>query len=87
MNNISVGALVGNLDSEKDNSDLTPVKDYPAFYTRKFHYDKNLARELPDVKIKIKHLNIPDLIFDGGDYDSDISGFAVLASLSIPKSK
>lgn len=38
LNNISVGALAGNLE-KNDCSDVTPNALYPAYYSRKFHYD------------------------------------------------
>lgn len=38
LNNVSVGALAGNLE-DGDNSDITPLNIYPAYYSRKFHLD------------------------------------------------
>jgi len=79
LNNISVGALAGNVE-EGDNSDITPSSIYPAYYTRKFNFDyeqkvntQNLTRNQ-----KNKHLNKPDVVFDGGDLFNDNSGIEVL---------
>lgn len=80
LNNVSVGALAGNIE-EGENSDVTPLNIYPAYYTRKFHYDYN--QQINGVRFKNnqknKHLNKPDLVFDGGDYFNDDSGIEVLA--------
>lgn len=66
LNNISVGALAGNLE-EGDNSDLTPNAIYPAYYTRKFHIDYNLdvITEPLRPRQRNKFLNKPDLVFEG----------------------
>jgi hypothetical protein len=80
MNNITVGALAGNLDLTADNSDKTPLNLYPSYYTRKYHYDKVRSKESLGVTIKIKQLNKPDFVFDGGDYANDDSAFDVLST-------
>lgn len=81
LNNLSIGALAGNLE-DGDNSDLTPANIYPAYYTRKFHFDyeqkvnaTNFTRNQ-----KNKHLNKPDLVFDGGDLLNEQSGIEIIAS-------
>ncbi|MCH8534855.1 MAG: S8 family peptidase [Flavobacteriaceae bacterium] len=82
LNNISIGALAGNLDDE-DNSDITPYNIYPAYYTRKFNFDYEQKINETDLKRnqKNKHLNKPDLVFDGGDLSREESGLEVLADL------
>jgi hypothetical protein len=81
LNNISVGALAGNLKNE-DYSDVTPFNIYPAYYSRKFNFD--YEQEINKTKLKgnqkNKHLNKPDFIFDGGDLSSEGSGVEVLAN-------
>jgi hypothetical protein len=68
LNNISIGALAGNLESG-DNSDITPANIYPAYYSRKFHFDyeQKLNTTNFNRNQKNKNLNKPDLVFDGGD--------------------
>jgi hypothetical protein len=79
LNNISVGALAGNIE-DGENTDITPLNIYPAYYTRKFHFDYN--QKINGKKLqqnqKNKHLNKPDLVFDGGDYFNSSSGIEVL---------
>lgn len=81
MNNISIGALGGNLEGDFT-TDITPAKEYPAYYTRKFHYDylqqvngTNFSRSQRN-----KHLNKPDLVFEGGDLFRYNAGIEVLRS-------
>ncbi|QXP58906.1 S8 family peptidase [Olleya sp. HaHaR_3_96] len=80
LNNLSIGALAGNLE-EDDNSDITPNNIYPAYYTRKFHFDyeQKVNTQPFNRNQKNKNLNKPDLVFDGGDYLRDKSGIEVLA--------
>lgn len=81
LNNLSIGALAGNLES-KDNSDITPLNIYPAYYSRKFHFD--YEQKINTTKFgrsqKNKHLNKPDLLFDGGDFGKEESGIEVLVN-------
>lgn len=81
LNNLSIGALAGNLEGD-DNSDVTPANIYPAYYSRKFHFDyeQNLNKTNFNRNQKNKNLNKPDLVFDGGDLLNDKSGIEVLAS-------
>ena len=81
LNNISIGALAGNLE-DGDNSDITPTSIYPAYYTRKFHFDYEQKVNSTDFKQnqKNKNLNKPDLVFDGGDLFNLQSGMEVIAS-------
>lgn len=81
LNNLSIGALAGNLE-DGDNSDLTPNNIYPAYYTRKFHFDyeQKLNTTNFNQNQKNKHLNKPDLVFDGGDLLNAQSGIEIIAS-------
>lgn len=81
LNNISIGALAGNLE-KGDNSDLSPANIYPAYYTRKFHIDYEQKINGYNFKRnqKNKHLNKPDLVFDGGDLDKQDAGIEVLSA-------
>lgn len=79
LNNISVGALAGNLE-EFDNSHITPNQIYPAYYTRKFHYDYSQSVNGQVIKQKNKHLNKPDFIFEGGDLFNEKAGLEILRS-------
>ncbi len=81
MNNISVGALAWNLE-EGQTSDITPAKEYPAYYTRKFHYDYEQQINGSDFlrSQRNKHLNKPDLVFEGGDLFRESSGMEILRS-------
>jgi hypothetical protein len=79
LNNISVGALAGNFE-KGNNTGITPAKELPAYYTRKFHYDYN--QKVNGSKFsrsqKNKHLNKPDLVFEGGDLFSDEASMEIL---------
>jgi hypothetical protein len=77
LNNISVGALAGNIENI-DKTDITPNEIYPAYYTRKFHYDYSQNLNSQPIKQKNKHLNKPDFVFEGGDLFDIISGLEVL---------
>tara|TARA_R100000935_G_scaffold21946_1_gene40703 strand:+ start:45337 stop:47754 length:2418 start_codon:yes stop_codon:yes gene_type:complete len=81
LNNLSIGALAGNIE-DSDNSDLTPANIYPAYYTRKFHFDYEQKINTTDFtrNQKNKHINKPDLVFDGGDLLNPQSGIEVIAS-------
>ncbi|GAA3510861.1 hypothetical protein GCM10022393_25620 [Aquimarina addita] len=81
LNNLSIGALAGNIEDD-ENSDITPANIYPAYYTRKFHFDYEQKVNSTDFNQnqKNKHLNKPDLVFDGGDLLNEQSGIEVIAS-------
>lgn len=79
LNNISVGALAGNME-DVDNSDITPNELYPAYYTRKFHYDYSQSINSQIIKQKNKHLNKPDFVFYGGDLFDTKAGLEILRS-------
>lgn len=79
LNNISVGALAGNME-DVDYSDITPNELYPAYYTRKFHYDYSQSINSQIIKQKNKHLNKPDFVFYGGDLFDSKAGLEILRS-------
>lgn len=81
MNNLSIGALAGNVEGNM-NHDATPASEYPAYYSRKFHYDfyqtvngTNFKRSQNN-----KFLNKPDLVFEGGDVFQYSAGIEILRS-------
>jgi hypothetical protein len=80
LNNISVGALAGNLEGE--NSDITPLSIYPAYYSRKFHFDfeQKITTSVLGKLQRSKNLNKPDFVFEGGDLFSDDAGIEVIYS-------
>lgn len=80
LNNLSVGALAGNIEGN-DNSDISPLSQYPAYYTRKFHFDYDQKINTTELGLfqKNKHLNKPDFVYDGGDLFNENSGIEVLA--------
>ncbi|NII23554.1 S8 family peptidase [Pseudoflavitalea sp. X16] len=81
LNNLSIGALAGNIE-EGDNSDVTPLNIYPAYYTRKFHWDYTATVNGSSLKRgqRNKYLNKPDLVYDGGDLFSYDAGIEVLSA-------
>lgn len=81
LNNISVGALAGNLEGGTT-SDITPSEIYPAYFSRKFHYDYEQPVNGTEFmrSQKNKHLNKPDLIFEGGDLFRYEAGMEILRS-------
>ncbi len=81
LNNISVGALAGNIESD-DHTDISPLAELPAYYTRKFHYDisQDLNGTPQSSRQHSKHLNKPDLVFDGGDLYSDLAGIEIISA-------
>ena len=86
LNNISVGALAGNIENI-DKTDITPNEIYPAYYTRKFHYDYSQSLNSQPIKQKNKHLNKPDFVFEGGDLFDIKSGLEVLRSPRVTTDK
>jgi hypothetical protein len=81
LNNISVGALAGNLE-DADNTDITPNNLSPAYYTRKFHFDykQTVNNQLLRRNQSNKYLNKPDLVFEGGDLFRYEAGIEILRS-------
>jgi hypothetical protein len=81
MNNISVGALAGNFENRFTDG-ITPAKEYPAYYSRKFHWDVStkINGGLLKKNQKNKYLVKPDLVFEGGDYLSQEAAIEVLTS-------
>lgn len=68
MNNITVGALADNF-SNREHSGLSLGRDYPAYYTRKFHIDYN--GKINNTQFKKnqinRHIFKPDIVMPGGD--------------------
>lgn len=81
MNNVSVGALADNFGHDYGIG-ITPAKDLPAYYTRKFHIDyRQKINGAKTTKFhKNKYLNKPDLVFNGGDLFEKQAGIEVLSS-------
>lgn len=81
MNNVSVGALADNF-GQNYGEGITPAKELPAFYTRKFHIDYKQRLNGTDFNKfqKNKFLVKPDLIFNGGDLFEQNAGIEVLTS-------
>ena len=81
-NNISCGAIAENFESFDNAMNLTPSRDYPSCYTRKFHLDH--SHHFFNQYRKNKHLVKPDLIYPGGDYNIEIgpvnTGLTILSS-------
>lgn len=81
LNNISIGALAGNIE-RGDNTDISPNNLSPAYYTRKFHFDytQSINKQPLRRNQNNKHLNKPDLVFDGGDLFEYEAGIEILRS-------
>lgn len=81
LNHLSVGALAGNVESNKSH-DSTPASEYPAYYTRKFHFDTTQAVNgtMLQKNQQNKFLNKPDLVFEGGDLFKELSGIEILTN-------
>jgi hypothetical protein len=81
LNNLSVGALAGNIEGRM-NHHSTPASEYPAYYTRKFHYDytQRINGTLLRRNQTNKYLNKPDVVFEGGDLFNYQSGIEILRS-------
>lgn len=81
LNNITVGALAGNFENKAEFG-ITPAKELPAIYSRKFHYD--FSKDVNGTKFinsqKNKYLNKPDLVHFGGDLFEFEAGIEVLRS-------
>ncbi len=81
-NNISCGASAENFESFDNSINLTPSRNYPACYSRKFHLD--YQHIFFNQYRKNKQLIKPDLIFPSGDYNlnmlPDNTGITVLSA-------
>lgn len=80
LNNMTVGALAENYFDE-NNSGITPAKEYPASYTRKFHidYQQQINGTEFTKNQKNKNLTKPDLVFAGGDLQDVNAGLEVFS--------
>ena len=76
-----MGAIADNFETNFEVG-VTPAKEYPAYYTRKFHYDYDqLVNGTPfNRSQQNKFLNKPDMVFNGGDYLDREAGMEVLTS-------
>lgn len=82
MNNISCGAIAENFESFSSLKNLTPSRDYPASYTRKFYIDT--SHPFFKNPRKNKQFLKPDVCYAGGDYNEQVSlgeqGIKILSS-------
>ncbi|MFA6924685.1 MAG: S8 family serine peptidase [Bacteroidales bacterium] len=69
MNNITIGAIADNFENNKLNG-ITPAKELPAIYTRKFNlnYDADMLTSTQ----KNNKLFKPDVVHYGGDCDDNL---------------
>ncbi|MFH2143051.1 MAG: S8 family serine peptidase [Bacteroidota bacterium] len=66
MNNITIGATANNFEVN-DHRGLAIDKDFPAIYSRKFHYNYS-DEDAFNQSTRNKYLKKPDIILGGGDY-------------------
>lgn len=66
MNNITIGAIADNFEDQNTQM-LSPSKEFPALYSRKFHYNFDDS-DLFNNQTGNKYLRKPDVLFCGGDY-------------------
>ena len=79
FNNITVGAIAENL-APGTPTDLTELKELPAYYTRKhnFDYSKKInGSDFSRSQIN-RNINKPDIVMPGGDRLRQISAMQVL---------
>lgn len=81
LNNVTVGAIAENYRNNYGVG-VTPAKEFPAYYTRKFHYDyeQNVNGTSFSRVQRNKHLNKPDIVYNGGDFLDAEAGLEVLTS-------
>jgi subtilisin family serine protease len=79
FNNITVGAIADNYLPNPP-SGLTPLKELPAYYTRKHHIDYNRKINGTDFTRSLMNGNInkPDIVMPGGDRIGEAPGMQVL---------
>ncbi|GBD91106.1 subtilase family protein [bacterium BMS3Abin04] len=82
-NNISVGAIAENFEQFDRFINITPFREFPSYYSRRFHLNKN--HTFFNNYNNNVHLTKPDLIYAGGDYNiliDDIStaGITILSN-------
>jgi hypothetical protein len=88
MNNVTVGAIADNFGNDYGVG-ITPAKELPAYYSRKFHIDYNQQINGTDFTKfhKNKYLNKPDIVFNGGDVFEQDAGIEVLTSPTADRDK
>lgn len=83
LNNMTIGALAENYSDENDIG-ITPAKEYPASYTRKFYVDYQQEINGTEFTKNQKNKNFvkPDVVFAGGDLldvDAGMEVFSITA--------
>jgi len=63
FNNLTIGAISDNWE-QGSNLRRSPDKEFPAIYTKKFHYDMETLTQT----IRNSRLRKPDILIQGGDY-------------------
>lgn len=78
LNNLTIGASAENFNDDHE-CHLTPFKNLPAYYTRKYHIDhaKSVNGTFLSRSALNMNLNKPDLVFPGGDVLNNQSGIQV----------
>lgn len=69
LNNLTVGSVAGNFEPDSFKG-VAPDENFPAFYTSKFHY--NFEDDVLNNRQTNKHLNKPDLLYFGGEWDDTL---------------
>lgn len=81
MNNMSVGAIAESYNAGHGNHGLSLGKEFPAYYSRKYHMDYNSLIHGTRFKNNQKNKNLfkPDIVMPGGDQLDVESRMLVLA--------
>lgn len=81
MNNMSVGAISESFNKKHINEGLSLGKEYPAYYSRKYHIDYNAKINGTLFKNYQKNKNLfkPDIVMPGGDQLDIDSQMLILA--------
>ncbi|MEI6174178.1 MAG: S8 family peptidase [Bacteroidota bacterium] len=72
FNNITVGAISDNWEVGS-NLRRSPDKEFPAIYSKKFHYDMETLTQT----IRNSRLRKPDILLQGGDYTENSTDFGL----------
>ena len=68
MNNITIGSCAGNFEFVFNSPGIALDEKFPTVYSTKYHYD--FESEILSSKKTNKHLNKPDILYHGGDWDN-----------------
>ena len=81
MNNMSVGAIAESYNERHINHGLSLGKEFPAYYSRKYHMDYNSLINGTRFKNNQRNKNLfkPDIVMPGGDQLDIESQMLVLA--------